>query len=110
MFTSAEKGNAMWTWILRIIGFLLMKAGFGAILHPLSVLADVVPFIGNIVGAGTGIIGTLLALPLSLVVIAIAWIFYRPVIGIIILAVVIASIVLLVMKLKGKKAPAPAAA
>ncbi len=110
MFTSAEKGNAMWTWILRIIGFLLMKAGFGAILHPLSVLADVVPFIGNIVGAGTGIIGTLIALPLSLVVIAIAWIFYRPVIGIILLAVVIASVVLLVMKLKGKKAPAPAAA
>ncbi len=111
MFTSAEKGNAMWTWILRIIGFLLMKAGFGAIFRPLSVLADVVPFIGNVVGAGTGIISSLIALPLSLVVIAIAWLFYRPLIAIILLAVVIGSIVLLVTKLKGaKKAPAPAAA
>ena len=45
------------------------------------------------------------------VVIAIAWLFYRPLIAIILLAVVIGSIVLLVTKLKGaKKAPAPAAA
>ncbi|MBP5640390.1 MAG: TMEM43 family protein, partial [Victivallales bacterium] len=110
MFTSAEKSNAIWTWVLRLVGFLLMKAGFGTILHPLSVLADVVPFIGNIVEVGTGLISALFAFPLSLVVIAVAWLFYRPLLAIVLLAIVIGCVVLLVMKLKAKKAPVPAPA
>ena len=109
MFTSAEKGNSIMTWVLRIIGFLLMKAGFSSILRPLSVLGDVVPFIGNIIGAGIGIISTLVAFPLSLLVIAIAWLFYRPVVSIALLVAIGAGIFFLFKKIKEKKAAAVAA-
>ena len=64
-------------------------------------MADVIPILGNIVGAGTGIIAFLLAACLSLVTIAIAWVFYRPVLGISLLIVAAVLIVLVVKKLRG---------
>jgi hypothetical protein len=56
-------------------------------------VADVVPFIGNLLGAGAAIFALLVALPLSLATISIGWIFYRPIIGV---PVLIAAIALLV--------------
>ncbi len=82
MFTSAQKSNTMLTWILRVVGFVVMFIGFSLLFKPLSVVADVLPIAGDIVGVGTGIVAFLLAAPLSLITIAIAWIFYRPLMGI----------------------------
>ncbi|MBO4344534.1 MAG: TMEM43 family protein [Victivallales bacterium] len=113
MFESAQKANVLVTWILRFVGFFLMYAGISAVLAPLSVLADVVPFIGNIVGAGTKAISFLVALPISLLVIALAWIFYRPLLGIALLVIVVVCVVLVIKKLlaaKAAKAAAPAQA
>ncbi len=87
MFSSAENANVARTWIVRLLGFLCMLIGFSMIFKPLSVVADVVPFVGSIVGMGTGIVAFALSAPLSLVTIAVAWIFYRPVLGIILLVV-----------------------
>ena len=42
-------------------GFVMMWIGFALIFNPLHVLADVVPFIGGIVGFGTGLLAGLLA-------------------------------------------------
>ena len=60
---------------------------------------------------GAGIVAVLVALPCALVTIAVAWIFYRPVIGIILLAVAGFFVWKLYMKRKAAKAaaaPAPA--
>ncbi len=78
MFQSAQASNTALTWILRIAGFILMLVGFNLILGPLSVIADLIPFIGNIIGAGTGLISFFIAGVLSLVIISIAWFVYRP--------------------------------
>ena len=93
MFEAAVSDNALLTWVLRVIGFVIMFIGFKLILGPLVVLADVVPIIGAFVGAGTSIVSFLLSAPLALIIIAIAWVFYRPVLGVILLAVAAASIV-----------------
>ncbi|PIU48527.1 MAG: hypothetical protein COS94_01695 [Candidatus Hydrogenedentes bacterium CG07_land_8_20_14_0_80_42_17] len=85
MFASAEKQNSMMTWILRGVGFILAWIGLSMIFAPLSVIADVVPFIGTIVGAGTSIISFIIALPISLITIAVAWLFFRPVLAIMLL-------------------------
>ena len=69
------------TWILRGVGFILMAMGIGMMLKPLSVLASVLPILGDIIGAGTGLIAFLLAGAMSFTTIAIAWIFYRPLLG-----------------------------
>ena len=78
MFASARSANSFLTWILRLAGFLLMFLGLGAVLKPLSVLADVLPILGDIVGFGTGLVAGLAALACSLATIAAAWLFYRP--------------------------------
>ena len=110
MFSKAQKANNMMTWILRLIGFLMMLIGLNMVFKPLSVLGDVVPFIGNLIGMGTSVVSFLIALPCTLICIAIAWIFYRPVLGIILLVLAVGAIVLLLKNRKKKLPSAPAAA
>ncbi|MBR2125316.1 MAG: TMEM43 family protein [Akkermansia sp.] len=107
MFQKAHDNNTMMTWILRFVGWLMMYMGLKMILKPISVLGDVLPILGNILEFGTGIIAFLVASVTALVVIAIAWLAYRPVIGITLLAIAIGLIVLIIMK-KKKKAPVAA--
>ncbi len=87
MFSQAQSENTMMTWGLRIFGFILVFMGFSLIFKPLSVLADVIPIFGDIVGIGTGLVAGLLALIISLITIAIAWFFYRPILSIILLTI-----------------------
>lgn len=65
----------------------MMAVGIGLILRPLAVLSDVVPFLGGLVGFGIAIIALLVAGALSLVTISIAWLFYRPLLGITLLVI-----------------------
>jgi len=85
VFAAAERSNSIITWLVRIGGFLLMFFGLSSILKPISVLADVLPILGDIVEMGTGLVAGLVALICALVTIAIAWLFYRPVLGILLL-------------------------
>lgn len=102
MFQQAQKSNKIMTWILRAVGFLLMFIGLRMMFGVLSVVADILPILGSIVSAGLGLISFLVALVFSILTIAIAWITYRPVLGISLLVVVIAFSILLGMKLKKK--------
>ncbi|MBL9132816.1 MAG: TMEM43 family protein [Verrucomicrobiaceae bacterium] len=108
MFKSAAAANAMLTWILRFVGFLFMAFGFMAIMRPLSVLGSVIPFIGNIIGMGTGLISFVLAGTISLLVIAIAWIAVRPVLGITLLVLVIGGFIMMRKMAASSKAAAAA--
>ena len=109
MFQNAKEGNAIWTWILRFVGWFLMYLGVQMVLKPLSVLGDVLPILGNILEFGISIISFLVASVVALVVIAVAWLFYRPVLGILLLAAA-GGLVWLVIKRKKKSAPAGDAA
>jgi hypothetical protein len=51
------------------------------------VLADVIPILGDIVGAGTAVVAFLGTVMIAPVVIAIAWFAYRPVVAVITLVV-----------------------
>ena len=103
MFEAARSANTMMTWIVRLVGFLLMFFGLSMVLKPLSVLADVLPILGNIVEIGTGLVAGVIAFVCALVTIAIAWIFYRPVLGILLLAAAGAEIFFLWKKKQEKK-------
>lgn len=106
MFQAAQEENKVMTWGIRILGFVLLLVGFGLILKPISVFASVLPFLGKIAAAGTGIIGFFLAGIVWTVVVAVAWIFYRPLLGIGILLITITLIVLAFIKLR-KAPPVP---
>jgi tetratricopeptide (TPR) repeat protein len=87
MFNQAQTANKWLSWILRAAGLFMMFMGISMVLKPLSVVADVLPILGNIVGTGTSILSLLLAGVFSSITISIAWIFYRPLIGAILLVV-----------------------
>lgn len=100
MFHRAEAENKMWTWIIRGGGFLLMFFGLSLLLKPISVFADVLPFLGNIAEAGTDLIAFLVAIVLSSCTIAVAWFFYRPLLSIALFAVGAAATYLVRHKIK----------
>lgn len=86
MIQKAQQENRILTWLIRLGGFLIMLIGFNVFFRPLSVQASVVPFVGRIVGAGTGLVAFLLAAVFSLTTISVAWIAYRPLLGVALLA------------------------
>jgi len=105
MFKQAQDANVAMTWVFRVIGFLLMFGGVSLVLKPMSVLADVLPFLGNLVEKGIGLIAFIVAIIFASLTIAIAWIVARPLIGIILLLISIAlGVGITVMSLKLKKA------
>lgn len=104
MFQGEHKSNKTMAWIIRLVGLLLVFFGFRNIFDLLTALFKVLPFLGNIVGMGVGLVCGVLALVWTLVVIAIGWIAYRPVLGVILLLAAGALIWFLVRKGKQKKA------
>ncbi len=101
IFEEENESNTMWTWILRIVGILLVISGFKSLFSFLETLLKVVPFLSSIFAFGVGIICTIVGIVYSLIVIALAWIFYRPVLGIILL--LIAGFLVWVFAFNGKK-------
>lgn len=100
MYASAHSANSMITWVLRVLGVILICGGLKMIFGLFEAIAKVVPFLGSIVGAGVGFVCTVLGLAWSFLWIAIAWLTYRPLVGVPLLAVSIALIVYVKMKSK----------
>jgi hypothetical protein len=71
------------------------------------VLADIIPLLGNLMRMGTTLVAGLIASVLSLVTISIAWIVYRPLLGIVLLVLAV-GVVILLKKLAAKPKIAPA--
>lgn len=81
MFQQANQENRAASWILRGVGFLVMFVGFQLVAGPLSVAADILPCIGDMVECGTSLVSFALALIFSVIVIALGWIAYRPILA-----------------------------
>ena len=97
----AEKeANNMILWALRIIGIMIVIGGLKGIFDFLETILKVVPFVANIFGWGVGIVCTVIGIVWSLIVIALAWLFYRPLLGIGLL--VLAGFLVWVFAFKGK--------
>ena len=95
-----KEANKMILWALRIIGIMIVIGGLKGIFGFLETILKVVPFVANIFGWGVGIVCTVLGIVWSLIVIAIAWLFYRPLLGISLL--VLAGFLVWVFAFKGK--------
>ena len=97
---SDKDANSMFTWILRLVGILMVIGGLKGIFGFIETILKVVPFIAGIFGWGVGVICTVVGVVWSLIVIAIAWLFYRPLLAICLLA--IAAFLIWVFAFKGK--------
>jgi len=72
MFKHAREENTFWTWILRAVGFILMLIGLNLIFAPIAVFADVIPFIGSLIGGGIFLSSLFVSLILSSITISVA--------------------------------------
>lgn len=87
MIQSADDENNFFKWLLRAGGILVVIVGLKMIVAPLAVMADVIPALGSIVNMISSVIVYLIGIAWSLIVIAIAWIRFRPMLGISLLVI-----------------------
>lgn len=103
MFAKAQDENKSLAWLLRVVGFLMMWAGLRMMLGPIAMLLAFLPFLKKLAEIGISVITFLIASALSLVTIAIAWLFYRPALSISLLALAGGAIYLVILYRKRKK-------
>lgn len=103
MYNQAESENDMLKWGLRLLGVLLVIAGLKMIFGFLAMILKVIPFLASIMNFGVGLICTVVGIAWSLIVIGVAWLFYRPLWGVIILAIAGGLIAFFALRGRGQK-------
>ena len=96
----AKTENNIMLWIFRIVGIMMVIGGLKGIFGFIEMILKVVPFIAGIFGWGVGIVCTVIGVAWSLIIIALAWLFYRPLLGIALL--LLAGFLVWVFAFKGK--------
>ncbi|CAB9525166.1 Transmembrane protein 43 [Seminavis robusta] len=94
MIGSAQSANSERTWMCRIGGWILNLVGFSMIIQIVTTTADItlnwIPLLGpmatSVINLGVSVAHLILANCTTLLVASIAWIFYRPMLGLSLLA------------------------
>jgi hypothetical protein len=81
MIAQQRATESLITWILRGVGLLVTWIGLSMLLGPLSTMAAILPFLGGIVRGAVGFISFVIAVPVTLIVIALSWLAFRPLLG-----------------------------
>ncbi|ROL54773.1 Transmembrane protein 43, partial [Anabarilius grahami] len=100
VFAKEHQLNAMKTWALRLGGWALMFLSVSLSTRIIYTLVDSVPVLRELVSAGLKIFALCVSCSLSLLTIAAGWIFYRPLLG-----VMIALLALLPLLIAHARAP-----
>jgi hypothetical protein len=100
--------NTIKTFAIRIGSVIGLMVAMGMIFSPITSLLARIPLLGNLVNRGIGFIGSILGIAWGLLVIAVGWLFFKPVLAIILIVVAVGLIVLFAMKSKDKKEEAAA--
>ncbi len=104
IFQKEKDSNSTITWLLRLVGLLIVVGGFKSMFSLMYMLFKFLPFLANIVEMGVSIVSGVLGFGWSLIVIAVAWMFYRPLLSISLLVIVAAVIFFVWKRGKDKKA------
>lgn len=104
MFDAAQADNVAMTWVLRFLGWFMMLAGLFLVFRPVAIIGDRFAFLGTLAGAGLALSAFLIASGLSLLTIGLSWLFFRPVMGLLLIAVAGGAGFLYVKRVKAKKA------
>ena len=98
--TKINDENNMMKWIFRALGAFIIFLGYSSIL---TTLTRFIPILGGIVGAVLGLLALLIGIVHSLIVIAIAWIRFRPILGIALLVIAVGLVILINMIISKNK-------
>ena len=95
MFKDAIEGNVFLTWVIRAGGLLMMFLGFMLSFAPLTGTLGRLPLIGALIRGGASLVALVMTLALGSILIAMGWIFYRPLLALAIIAVGVGAAVVL---------------
>lgn len=107
MFAMARSDNTFLTWLIRAGGTIAMFAGLMFLMAPLAVIGDVIPLVGSIVSGGTFIVSLAITMVMASMTIALAWVFYRPIVAIPLVCIAALGMYMLI---KRRKPAVPVAA
>ncbi|MFA7314563.1 MAG: TMEM43 family protein [Candidatus Magasanikbacteria bacterium] len=89
-------------WILRLIGFLMMWIGLGMVLAPLSIIMDILPFLGSVSRGVIGLVTCVVAIVLSIITIIVSKFLHNPFVLVLVVLGVVVYIFSLIKKAKDK--------
>lgn len=95
--------NETTKWLWRLAGCIVVILGYLLIFGLAKTITSFIPIIGSIIETGIVIVSMIIGFVHSLIIFTIAWIRFRPIVGIISLVVIILLIVLLKNKLSKAK-------
>ncbi len=107
MFQSARNDNSALTWGYRAAGIIVMIFGLMFAFDIVVMLFKWFPAIARVVSAGVSLVSIVFGIIWSLAVIAVAWLFYRPIWGISLLVITIGLSILFWQRLRRKAKNAP---
>ena len=81
LIAARHSQNTLLLWVLRVVGFFVLYIGMSICVEPVNVVGDIVPFFGTVLRWVTGTAVFLLSVALTLIIIAVAWLFARPVLS-----------------------------
>lgn len=85
LINKLESGNNVLKWILRIVGIVLISFGFAGLISPINKVLNFVPIVGNKISGIISLMALLVGVGVSLIIIGVSWVIYRPIIGILLL-------------------------
>lgn len=73
-------------WVMRLFGAVILVMGYFSLISPLTKIASFVPLLGNVINGALFVVVFLIGMTHSLLIIAIAWFRFRPLLGILLIA------------------------
>lgn len=93
MINKIENENNTMKWIMRAIGILLVMFGYSALFTLVYKLLNYIPILGNFASNAISFVASAIGLIHALIIIIIAWFRYRPVISLILIALIVSLII-----------------
>lgn len=101
MFEGVIQDNRLSTWLFRILALIFMYIGLNTLLVPISTFLSVIPLFAKVFHYASKLLTFIIALVISLIIIGIVWLIYRPLIGLLVLLMAVV-VVFLFSKLRKK--------
>ena len=89
LFDEKEKENRCMTWIIRLVGFLMMVFGIYLFFSPVYELLEILPLLSSVGKLVVLVFAILVCIPICSLIIILAWMFYRPLIALLFLGITI---------------------
>ncbi|KAI5093746.1 transmembrane protein 43-like, partial [Silurus meridionalis] len=103
VFAREHQSNMTRTWAMRLVGWVLMFIAINMTMHIFYTLVDWVPVLRELVLMGVKLFAVCMSFSLSLLIISVGWLFYRPLVAALLTALALLPIIIAHIRRAEKK-------